>query len=479
MDLPLQLDQSTSLYEQIANKIVEAIASGRLVPGQKVPGSRRLAEQLAVHRNTVLAAYDELIAQGWLETQPKQGTFVCQDLPQKPVHAQAKPMVDSPGFAMRKAKAIGSQVTYLPFAGINFSGGVPDLRLAPTREMAQAMRRALTRQDALSYGDCRGQEKLRHQLALLLNAERGLSIDSDNLFVTPGSQGALHFIATALLQPGDIVAVAQLGYPPAWSSFRLAGARLVAIPVDKEGINTDKLAELLRHTTLRAVYLTPHHQYPTTVILSAARRLHLLALAQKHRFAIIEDDYDNEVHYRGRPILPLAASDRHGLVLYIGTLSKTLAPGLRIGYIVAPRTFLNRIAHQRHAIDRQGAPVIELAVSELLEDGIVSRHARKMRRVYMARRDFLASQLKAHFGSALRFAVPSGGLALWVRAPTIDIETWSAKARAKNLLFLTEKHYRLQGTPNSAFRLGYAACNEAEISQALAILRATLPAKSR
>jgi len=278
-----------------------------------------------------------------------------------------------------------------------------------------------------------------------------------------------------LVCPGDTVVIEQLGYRPAWNCFRLAGASLHAIPVDQHGLNIDTLESYLQSNRIRAVYLTPHHHYPTTAVLSASRRMKLLALAKTYRFAIIEDDYDNEVHYAGKPVLPLASADRHGSVIYVGTLSKVLAPGLRIGYLVAPANFLDRVAEIRECIDRQGCPAIEMAVAELLEDGVLQRHARKMRRVYQSRRDVLVRELERDLGTHIEFEPPKGGLALWVRSESSDVEAWATSARKLGLHFHTAKHYAWGTGSPAAFRLCYAKSTEEELRRAVRILSASCP----
>jgi GntR family transcriptional regulator/MocR family aminotransferase len=216
---------------------------------------------------------------------------------------------------------------------------------------------------------------------------------------------ALSLLSRALLRPGDVVAVEELTYKPAIEVFRSHGAKVVPIPLDDDGLRVDALEQI---AGLRAVHVTAHHQFPTTVTLTAPRRLRLLELARKHRFAIIEEDYDHEFHYDGAPVLPLASADRYGVVAYVGTFSKVLAPSLRIGYVVAPRPLLKNVIAHRLYIDVQGDRVLEHALAELIEDGLVQRHIRRVRREYQARRDTLVNALRKRLGDALTFAVPAG-----------------------------------------------------------------------
>ena len=309
----------------------------------------------------------------------------------------------------------------------------------------------------------------------MLSAVRGLAVSADDVFVTRGSQLALYLTARALVRPGDAVAVESLGYAPAWEAFRAAGARLLPVPVDAHGLRVDRLAAIAERAKLRAVYVTPHHHYPTLAVLSAERRLALLELARRHRFAVVEDDYDYEMYYEGRPLLPLASADTAGVVVYVGTLSKILAPGVRIGYAVAPAPLLDRFAVLRRSIDREGDPAVERAVAELLEDGVIERHARRMRRVYRARRDALAAELRRELSGQVQFAVPTGGMALWgTTASGIDVDAWAERALARGVHFATARSFAFDGRPRGAARLGYASLREDELREAVRRMRAAL-----
>jgi GntR family transcriptional regulator/MocR family aminotransferase len=224
--------------------------------------------------------------------------------------------------------------------------------------------------------------------------------------------------------------VESIGYRPAWLAFARAGARVLPVPVDDRGMDIEALSRLARRESLRAVYVTPDHPYPTTVTLGRGRRMALLDLARRERFAIIEDDYDHELHYEGRPVLPLASADRHGSVVYIGTLSKVLAPGLRLGYVVAPPPVVDCLARDRFVVDRHGDRVMERTAAELLEEGVAARHIRRMRRTYALRRDLLVQELQRGLPDRIDVRRPSGGLALWARVhlrPTA-IASWPRAA---------------------------------------------------
>jgi GntR family transcriptional regulator/MocR family aminotransferase len=464
-----------AMFLRIARSLVRDIERGRLGPGERLPSSRALAQSLSVHRNTVVSAYAELAAEGWIRTSEASGTFVASDLPRarpRPITPRVSPREQVPlraGFELPPLRPTGEVAAKL-HGEFHLTGGVPDVRLAPHEALARAYRRVLRRQPraVLAYGAPEGDPMLRAALARMLAATRGIATRPDDVLVTRGSQMALSLLARLLLGKGEVIAVEALGYPPAWRAFEETGATLVPIPVDRDGLDVDALAALCARTRVRAVYVTPHHQYPTTVTLSPARRLRLLELAAKERLAIIEDDYDHEFHYAGRPVLPLASADRAGVVLYVGTLAKILAPGLRLGYLVAPRPVLERVAALRFTLDRQGDAGVERAVAELIDDGELQRHAWRARRIYQARRDFFVERLRAAAGDALGFDAPNGGLSIWARVDrSLDPIAWAERARKLGVLCFPGRRFSFEGQPKPYLRLGFGAHSEPELATAI------------
>jgi GntR family transcriptional regulator/MocR family aminotransferase len=481
-DLNLSLDTTAGLpvFLKIARAISNEVRRHRLRPGDPLPGSRTLAKALQVHRNTVVSAYVELLREGWIETRRAGGTFVSRTFPDVNPRgfAPTAPRLSVParaGFDLRPI--LHREESQVPRGTLNLASGVPDPRLLPAAALSRAYRRALRYRgpSVLDYGDARGHPRLRSALAKMVCATRGLAATADSLVVTRGAQMAFDLAARALLSPGDTVAVEELGYSAVWTSLTLAGARLVPVSVDAEGLRVDALERIAVRESLRAIYLTPHHQYPTMTVLSPARRLQLLDLARRHRFAIIEDDYDHEFHYQGRPVLPLASADQAGVVIYVGTLSKILAPGLRLGFIVAPQPLLDRVVQLRTVTDRQGDLAVECAVAEMLEDGEVQRHVRRMRRTYESRRSTLVVALRTHLGSALSFEVPSGGVALWVRvAPDIDVDRWAERALSLKVAFAPGSEFAFDRKPRPNARLVFSRQTEAELQDAVRRMAAAL-----
>lgn len=461
-------------YRRLAEAVARDIERGRLRPGERLPSTRILAAQLDLNRNTVVAAFEELRREGWIEGRTRSGTFVPQVLPARTPDRPPERAVA--GFDLVDAVPAPRRAPRDPDMRL-LLGGVPDLRLVPTRELARAYRLALRGargRRALDYAEPLGAERLRTALAELLVRTRGVRASADAVCVVRGSQHGLALVAQSLLRRGDVVAVEGTGYPPGWQALRLAGLELVPVPVDGEGLDVAALEAVCARRRVSAVLVTPHHQYPTTVSLSPARRRALLALAARARMMVIEDDYDFEFHYDGPPILPLAASDPDGVVVYVGTMSKSLAPGLRLGYVVAHPEVVRRVANVRAWTDTQGDQVVEQAVAQLLEDGELQRHTRRLRRLYQSRRDALVEALGARL-PMVEVTPPSGGMAAWVRAPGVDTAAWAARGLTHRVACQGGAGFRFDGGADDHLRLGFAACNEAELDEAVERLAAALP----
>ncbi len=461
------------MYARIALAIVGDIKRGALRPADRLPSTREVARRFSVNRNTIVAAYDELVAQGWVVSRGQAGSYVADALPDpKPQRGATAGMATRPGYSFR-AIAPSRSVLDRDEARYHLSAGVPDTRILPTAALARAYRRVLRSRGAraaLDYGDSRGMVRLRTAIAAMVREDRAIPAGAENILVTNGSQNALDLVARLIVKPGAIAAVERLGYRPAWRAFEEAGAKLAPIALDGEGLIVDSIP-----ARTSCVYATPHHQYPTTVLLSAVRRLALLERARADGFAIIEDDYDHEFHFVGRPVAPLAAMDQGRNVIYVGTLSKILAPGLRLGFIVASERVIAELARLRTVADRHGNHVTELAVADLIEDGELQRHARKMRRIYGARRDALLAALDRELGGAVECNPPPGGLSLWVRvADDIALDAWCRRAAARGVHVTPARELDLEAKSHPFIRLTYGAYDESELVDAVRRLRAAL-----
>lgn len=469
------------VYVQIAHGLVAEIRRGRLIAGEVLPGSREMAEELGVNRKTVVVAYDELVAQGWLTSRGTKGTFVSAKLPE-PKGRPTRSGLDGP-----RSRGEGPQFSRLappmdipvlfPRPGLlSLDDGTPDTRLFPAESFARAYRSAMTiggKVGKLGYGDPRGSPNLRGAISRMLNVDRGLATTPDRVCLTRGSQMAIYLVSRIMIRNGDGVVVDDLTYPPAREAFRAAGANILRVHVDDDGTDMDSLEKTCRRHRVRLVYLTPHHHFPTTVLLNPDRRLRLLGLASQFGFTIVEDDYDHEFHFQHQPLLPLASFDP--LVLYIGSMSKLLSPSLRLGYISAPEKFIERAAQEICLIDRQGDPVTEDAVAELVESGEVRRHANRVLKIYAARREKLAVMLRAELGDAVDFRLPDGGLAFWLTfAISSHLDRLEQNAPKHGLQFLPSRSFAAKEDGPRGIRVGFAGLDDAGIRDAVRRMKAAI-----
>ena len=462
------------VYLQIIQAVIRDIENGRLAPQASMPSSRELAGILGVNRKTVVLAYEDLIAQGWLETKSTRGTIIASSLPRQPEAPQtpaslpADAGVPCYSFATPPKRSLA-----LPEgAGLKLDEGAPDGRLFPGELLTRAYRNAVYRTgrgNGFQYRDPRGLPALRESIAEMLRSQRGLPVTADNICITRGSQNSLLLAAQLLLQPGDAVIVEHLSYEPAIAAFKARGARILPVRLDRDGMCVEDVERACRSERVRAVFVTPHHQFPTTVPLRPERRLRLLDLARQFGFAIIEDDYDHEFHFASQPLLPMAAyALQH--VIYAGSLSKLLLPALRLGYIAAPAPVIDAVAHIVSWTDGMGNRITEAAANELIETGELRRHARKTRKVYAKRRDAFAHMLDDIWGPRVEFTVPDGGLAFWLRFDA-DLDALEAHAASKGLRLASSRSFMVSGDAPRGLRIGFASLTSDELHQAMTMLR--------
>ena len=468
----------TSLWLQIVQILQAAILDGRLPPGTALPGSRVLSEMLGVNRLTVIPALQELEAQGWLETKPNRGTFVALELPIDVGVQRTTDETQSKKLGFDLPSFLRPITSTLSGSAINLSDGAPDPRLAPSEELARGYQRAMRRHGTrlLEDRDPFGTPLLREAVAAWVSERHGTQIEAGRVLITRGSRGSLALLAGALFRPGECAAVENPGNRNAWEILQRTG-RLALRPVaiDCEGMNPGALAEALTDSQVRALYLTPRRQFPTGASMSGARGAELLRLAEKHRLIVIEDDYDGEIRYSGKRQEPLFAHDNSGQVIHIGSLSRLLAPGLRLGYMVVPAPLAPFLARVKRGQEEQGDPALEWAVADLIRDGDLARHLRRTLKIYRSRRDHLLVLLHECLGEELNMDIPDGGMALWLKVKDgIDAETWIRKARSANLVLNPPSYFQMGGAA-LAFRMGFAQADEAELEEAVGRLKLALP----
>lgn len=463
--LEIQLDERSdkAIYLQIADAIIKGIHSGRLKAGDALPGSRNLARLLNVNRNTVVEALDVLMIEGWLVSKERQGTFVADTLPAFAETGKDKQVIT----AIENTSGI--------LCHIQFDDGHPDSKIAPIAALARAYRQIFNRKarwQMMGYGNELGDVEFRKAITLMLNHQRGMQVNETNICITRGSQMAMYLTAQCLLTKGDHVMIENPGYKPAWTAFESAGAKLLPVRIDKEGlVMEDVVAYLRSRKRIKAIYVTPHRQYPTTATLSLKRRLELIRLSNKHGFTIIEDDYDNEFHFGHRPVLPLSSFEELKNYVYIGTMSKVVAPALRIGYLISKNAdLINKVGALRKIIDVQGDSIMEQAVLELIKDGTIKRHIKKATNHFKAKRDFTATLLAKHIKNKAVYDIPDGGLAFWiVPEKQVDWLQLSEKLQRKGIKIITPDHYSFDENVNG-LRLGYGSLSEGALEKGIIAL---------
>ncbi|WP_028297036.1 PLP-dependent aminotransferase family protein [Olivibacter sitiensis] len=481
--IALNKDGDSAIFLQVSVQIANLIKQGILPAGHRLPSTRDLAKLLGIHRKTVIRAYDELLAQGWLESHVGSGTFVAYNLPEiNPRKIIGKSSVRQPGqtagFGMAYAPHLNRPINKNHFR-YHLDDGFPDSRLAPLRDLSRAYRTQLLMGNAyhrLGYADPGGTPWLREELSAYLNQTRALNTRPENILITRGSVMGLYLSCTALLEIGDKIVVGVPTWGSAATIFKQAGAQVMKIRVDAHGLCIDELRHLCQHHKIRMVYVTSHHHYPSTVSLKADRRMALLKLAEQYGFILFEDDYDYDFHYENKPLLPLASADEQGMVLYCGSFTKTLSPAFRIGYVVGPANAITHLAKLRRFVDRQGDTMLENAMAELLQNGIIQRHVRKSLRAYRERRDIFCKLLKDQLGQYVNFQIPEGGLAVWAKFDeSLNLGQIAKKAALKDLYISNGSVFKEYGySEENGTRLGFASSTPEELHKSIEILERSM-----
>jgi GntR family transcriptional regulator/MocR family aminotransferase len=485
----IELDRRQGLSRQLYQALRVRVLDGRLASGTRLPASRDLATALEISRNSVVRAYDQLYAEGFIEGRVGDGTYVAQ-LPQAslPVEKNAKRLATA-------SSTQGAELPVVPSSHVVYSGalerveknhlatppsgpprafrvGVPAFDLFPFEVWAKLNAAFWRKPDLqqLCYGAPEGDARLRAMIAAYLRSSRGMQCTAEQIVITSGAQQGISLCAQLLVEPGDVVGIENPGYRAAGHAFAVAGARLQGVAVDSEGIDCSELTAL---GNCRLAYVTPSHQYPTGVVMSLARRLELLAWAERAQGWIVEDDYDGEYRYSGAPLAPLAALDRQGRVLYVGTFGKVAFPALRLGYLVLPPALVAAFS-QRRAVDVRHSEVSTQAVmAEFMAAGHFQRHIRRMRRAALSRRNTLLAGWPQNIQGVGSLPGVAAGLHLTVAVDTLAREReLIEKAASVDVEINALSSYWLPDTQKPADQraglvLGFAAVPDAAINEAL------------
>jgi GntR family transcriptional regulator/MocR family aminotransferase len=456
-----------NLSGEIYRQIRRAILDGRLRPGDRLSPSRDLARALAVSRMTVIVAYERLASEGFVTSRLGAGTFVSDRVRS----GKAKSRSEGPLQPRALWESISLPSAFEHRAAFDFRTGIPDPSLFPHRTWRRLIARTLRSPVVATglYDHPAGHRDLRVAIIHHLGTARGLQATADDIVITNGTQQALDVIARATLSPGDKIAVEDPGYAPPRQLFKALGLRVVGVPVDRDGLVVDALPR-----GVRAVYVTPSHQYPLGVVMALPRRLALLSWAGQNNAAIIEDDYDSEFRFGGRPLDPLQTLDTEGRVIYVGSFSKTLLPTLRLGFLISPQSLRSALHKAKFFSDWHTATLPQAALGRLIDDGGFAQHIRRATRIYGERRELVVNALTRDFANHLKLIPSTTGLhvaALARAASVVQIASVARRALRAGVAVQILSSFALGRTERAGLVLGYGGIATEEIPEGLRRLR--------
>jgi GntR family transcriptional regulator/MocR family aminotransferase len=461
------------LYRRVYHALKSMIRDGRLAPAARLPSTRQLAADLRISRNTVMLAYEQLLAEGYVVSRDRATSSVASTVPTSAVPAASRPKPGHPApvstYARRLIRLLAAPPARSTRPGLryDFRYGEPSIDEFP-REIWRRLLAARARRparDALGYAPPAGYAPLRAALAEYLKRARGVVCEADQIVITNGSQQGFDLAARVLLDPGDVAAVEEPHYPGVTIPFEAAGARLARTPVDGDGLQTHRLPP-----RARVAYVTPCHQFPTGVIMPLERRLALLAWAARAGSWVIEDDYVSEFRYEGHPLEALQSLDRDGRVIYVGTFSKTLFPALRIAYLVLPRSLVPSFVAAKWATDRFSATLAQEALTDFITTGQFERYLRRAGHRNAARRRALIGALRQYFGDRVEIAGENTGVHLVVWLNDVrprDLAAVIARARSAGVGLYSVAPFHASPPQRAGLLFGYASLTEADIRAAI------------
>jgi len=475
---------STAIFRQLENQLREAIWQGRLKPGERLPSTRQLASELSVARNTIINAYDQLAVEGFIITVKGSGTRVTNDFPQPTppkaaTHKTIRKKIKRPIPPLRLAQryhqlnAIENTIpTELGTPARPFRAHSPACKEFPNEVWARLATRRLrhTTPSWIQSSHPSGYRPLREAIADYLGVARGINTHTDQVVVTAGVQQGIELLAKLLIDPGDIVVFEEPCYTPAAHCFEMVGAKIVSIPVDKHGLNVAQLNQLV--TRAKLIYVTPASQFPLGMTLSQSRRKALLEWATRTGAIIVEDDYNGEYRYRGRPLATLHSIADEGQVIYMGSFSKLLFPALRLGFMVVPVQLLNPLKNLRWLIDRHSPPLEQTVLTDFINQGHFARHLRKMRMLYAQRQHVLVECVATLLPDIMYVPALEGGLHLvgWLKNP-VNERTLLNAAKSVNIELTPVSRFCRLPFDRSSVIMGYAPYTPTEIRKGIKLLK--------
>ncbi len=483
MIVELDRDDKVPLYLQLKRKLSMLIAERRLPPSSKLPATRELAGSLAVSRNTVVQAYQELEAEGLITSHVGRGAFVTGYLPAEasaPAGEEAGGMSYEGLFSSSWLRLNAGLLSVLeqlaepegrsPF--INLASDKPDRSTFPVSEFGECLQSAFRRygEKLLSFGSPRGFEPLLEYLPVLL-AQRNILCQEENLMMVSGLQQALSLIGRLFIDPGDTVLLQHLTYPGALGVFRALQANCVGIAMDGRGVRTDVLQRVLRHRKPKLFYIVPTFHNPTGTVLAAERRRYLVDLCKRSSLLVVEDDYAHDLGFDGREAFPLKSWDESGGIIHVGSFSDSLFPGIRLSWIVAARPVIERLSLLKQSSDLYTNRILQAALLEFCRKGHYDRGLKRKRQLYKRRRDAMLEAMERHFPGELEWQKPGGGLYQWVDIPErLDALALLLKTRSRGVVFAPDRMFAVEEWRRGGFRLGFAAVEEQQIDRGIQVI---------
>ncbi|WP_444943591.1 PLP-dependent aminotransferase family protein [Microbulbifer sp. ZKSA006] len=457
----LTLDPHQPLQGQLYRQLVRWICAGRLPAGTQLPSSRRLAESLAISRNTVTQVLDQLKAEGFLSSHPGKGVFVSREVPAQLQKPQGRNWREPANRPLPPLSSYGNLLQTLPAGrgsadlGLPFSPGLPDLKAFPHSIWNKLYRRHQSRVALAGYGQAQGYLPLRLALSNYLRNSRGVRCTAEQIIITNGAQEALNLCALTALNPGDRVYSENPGYRRARSAFQAVGAELLPAQLNNKHLDVERLIKSA--TGAKLLFTTPTHQYPMGGVMPASARIKLLDWATRANCWIIEDDYDSEFAFQHKPVAALQGMGENTPVLYMGSFSKTLLPSLRLGYLVVPRASAAAFIHAKEMLSGHSPLITQAVAADFLSEGHFVRHLRKMRVLYREKWQHFCQLIRQNIPAPAKLIATSAGMHLVISTPQRDDITLSKKLREHGFgstplsLF-----YPPQKAENSGLVLGFA-----------------------
>ena len=476
MILALERDSHTPLYTQIVTELRRLIIDGSLRAGDRLPANREFAKTLGVNRNTVTSAYAELIADGLVTSRVGSGTYISEVPASSPARIKES-MPASPPMSWESLLSVQSRDSWFQEISsydhrdevIPLALALPSASLFPLDEFRRCVDRVLRTHGRvlLQLGTSSGYTPLQEYISAQLS-RTGIKVSPDEVLITNGCQQSLDLIRQVLVEPGDEVALENPTYPGALSVFCGGSSKYFSVPVGENGIDLDVLEDVLSQRRVKLIYVVPSFQNPTGATMDSESRRRLLRIAERSRVPIIEDDIYRELRYDGPDLPPLKALDRHGLVIYISSFSKVGFPGLRVGWIAAPRIVIDHLNRVKQRSDLHASLLAQAAIHEFAKRGLLAKHVKRVKKGYAERRDAMLEALTKHFPEEARWNRPDGGMAVWVRQPdSLNSRQLLPQAVENGVSFISGDHFYASSAQQNMMRLSFTMAEPREIEEAI------------